>query len=89
MTYTAPVIVNKGGAEVRFCAENQDIFCLQFTKNFQVLLSDVADNKRWNAMSAVGDAGIGGDPAQLEETMILSDDFVDGRRSDDANAFFE
>ena len=40
-------------------------------------------------MSAVGDAGIGGDPAQLEEAMILSDDFVDGRRSDDANAFFE
>ena len=40
-------------------------------------------------MSAVGDAGIGGDPTQFEKAMILGDDFVDGRRSDDANAFFE
>jgi hypothetical protein len=40
-------------------------------------------------MSAIGNAGIGGDPAQFEKAMILGDDFVDGRRSDDANAFFE
>ena len=27
-------------------------------------------------MLAVGDAGIGGDPAQLEKAMILGDDFI-------------
>ena len=40
-------------------------------------------------MSAVGDAGIGVDTAQFEKVMILGDDFIDDRRSDDANAFFE
>ena len=40
-------------------------------------------------MPAVGDAGIGGNPAQLEKAILLGDDFVNGRRSDDANAFIE
>jgi hypothetical protein len=40
-------------------------------------------------MSAIGDAGIGGDTAQFEITLFPGDYFVDGRGSDDAHAFFE
>ena len=79
-TVITPVIVDKIGAEVRFCAANRNIFCLQLPQNMYILLSHIADNQHWNAVSAVGDAGVSGDPAQLEEAMILSDDFVDGRQ---------
>ena len=40
-------------------------------------------------MPSIGDAGIRGDTAQLEITMIPGDNFVDGRRSHDTYAFFE
>jgi len=49
---------------------------MQLMNNLQVLLSYVADNKSRNAMSAIGNAGIGGDPAQFEKAMILGDDFI-------------
>ena len=71
-------VVHKVSGMIRLSLDNTDIFHMQLIKNFQVAVSQIADNQAIHAMPAIRETGIRGDAAQLHEAPIFQDDFVDG-----------